>query len=82
MDRRACRNGSHAYGVPTEIGAGLTRNRCKYCGALEIDLRAADGDSAAQHRASGALFRSSHRLSIFDIEHAVSAGLYEVDGAD
>ena len=113
MRRRACRSGSHAYGPPVRAGAGISRTVCKYCGAVEIDLRdsgvhalgpehdsdarAASGseleviphtnptgaDPVAVETSSdqreGALFRSTNRVSLFEIHLAVDAGLYELD---
>jgi len=81
MNRRACRDGKHAFGIPRAIGAGLTRSRCKYCRAIEIDLRSTEEIASAQDSPRDRFFRTGRKITIFDIEQAVSAGLYDVDEA-
>jgi hypothetical protein len=82
--------GSHAFGPALRSGLGISRSVCKYCGVVEIDLREADPPETAPTRAcdsdptsepevgSAALFGAAKRLSLFEIQHAVDAGLYDV----
>ncbi len=89
VQRRGCRDGNHSYGWETSVGAGLKRNRCKYCGAVTIDLRHANDNALSSPGGSGSnslpdpppqvggLFGRRGRISIFDIEQAVTAGLLQ-----
>ena len=93
MQRRACAEGKHAFGIETAIGAGLTRSRCKYCGTMSIDLSVIEGDGAcvgvvSTGRAGGpsdgavqarGLFGRRQRVTIFDIEQALTSGLLDAD---
>lgn len=40
--RSDCRKGSHEYGQPQNIGAGIVRRVCSLCSAVTIDLTNAD----------------------------------------
>lgn len=40
--RADCRRGSHRFGSPKDIGGGIARQICSVCGAVSIDLGAAD----------------------------------------
>lgn len=79
MQRRACLEGNHAYGAPLEIGAGLTKTNCKYCNAVALDL----GDAVhSVDEATSRFFGPGRRLSIFEIEQAVTAELHDVSEGD
>lgn len=40
--RAECRENRHRYGAAQEIGGGILRRVCAVCGAVSIDLTAAD----------------------------------------
>jgi hypothetical protein len=39
--KSSCRRGSHRYGTPLGIGAGIFRRVCPACGSVSIDVTAA-----------------------------------------
>lgn len=41
-----CRRGVHRYGSAKPIGGGITRQTCFVCGAVSIDLTAAEPPSS------------------------------------
>lgn len=77
MQRGACREGRHAFGAPTEIGAGLIRTSCKYCSEVVLDLRE-PRPAKPTARAASRFFGAGRRLTIFEIGQAAAAGLYDV----
>ena len=42
LEKTSCRKGRHHYGKTQIIGGGITRQVCRVCGAVTIDLSAAD----------------------------------------
>jgi hypothetical protein len=44
--KSSCRRGSHRYGTPLSIGAGILRRVCLACGSVSIDVTAAAADAA------------------------------------
>jgi hypothetical protein len=39
--KSSCRRGSHRYGDPLNVGAGIVRRVCQSCGSVSIDVTAA-----------------------------------------
>lgn len=39
--RSACKKGRHDYGDPQHVGGGITRQVCRACGDVSIDLTTA-----------------------------------------
>jgi hypothetical protein len=39
--KSSCRRGSHRYGTPQNVGAGILRRVCRGCGSVSIDLTTA-----------------------------------------
>lgn len=60
-----CRKGNHALGRRTEIGGGISRQVCRSCGYVEIDLRA---EAAIE---DSRLFATTRTDTIFAIQLAL-----------
>ena len=56
----SCKEGTHRFGSGSHIGGGILRRICDACGAISIDLTAAE-DSRV-----GARFRSRAQLGLPD----------------
>jgi hypothetical protein len=51
--RTDCRAGRHRYGSGQQVGGGIVRRVCAACGAVSIDLTAADETLPAEAASKG-----------------------------